>query len=479
MTMRRSTSRTWAGRSGQALIFFMIVLVILVFVVLWNYDLNKILFVKSVTQNAGDAAALAAARWQGITLNMVGDLNLMHAMAIRPDGEDADIAGAISNIQARLCYTGPMIAFMAAQQAAKNNGVYQNDDFSRFTLERAQIVRRDYPSAADPDGEPLFPEPYPGCWHEYADMLEFIANEGVAAGPDNARFYTDFTGGHILLMADFYDAIAGRYWCWFYHNAPTLLEDYRNFFPCWWPPLPEPPHREYHNSEIFGLGLTRVVTTLSAFPPDSQSLTNLAGGRGIAVPDTATNFMNTVSTWFVYDPSVWTEWAAMNTGGDDPFPLAGPVKPQYDYAGADAAVRIEATAERITPGPGGSAVRNTITWSAAAKPFGYLNENDRPDSCRLVLPAFHDVALFPVDASSAPSGGSYNLRWREHVEEHLPRYMEEGPSPSGCWYCNQLVTWEDEAFRRAGADWLSSNSWQCVATAGPGRHRGGGTSRGH
>jgi len=465
------------------MIFFLMILVILVIVVLWNYDLHKILYVKSITQNGGDSAALVAARWQGITLNLIGDLNIMHALAIQPDGTDADIAPSISNTQARLCFVGPMIAYMAAQQAAKNNHIFQNDRYSQRTLQHATAVRVDYPRASGPTGDPLFPEPYPGCWSEYADMLQLIGNEGVAAGPDNASLYTDYAGGAVLLQIDFYDAIAGRTWCWFYNEAPTLLEDYQNFFPCWWPPLPDIPHIQYINSEIFGLGLVKVETALSgltANPGDmAGQITTLGSDRGLGAP-AASNFMDTVSTWYCYSPGAWSTWDAMATDGPDPFPATGRVKPQYDYTGADAAIRIEATASRVTPGHRGAEISDTITWTAAAKPFGYLNEADQPNSCGgLVLPAFREVALIPVDASSAPSGGGYNIPWRDHIEQHLPLYMENGPTESSCYYCRQLMTWENEEFRQVGVVWLSSNSYQCVASGGPGRYRGGGTRRGH
>ena len=43
---------------------------------------------------------------------------------------DVEEAAAISELQARLCYVGPMIGFMAAQQSAKNNGVFNNDRFT-------------------------------------------------------------------------------------------------------------------------------------------------------------------------------------------------------------------------------------------------------------------------------------------------------------------------------------------------------------
>jgi hypothetical protein len=88
-----------------------------------------------------------------------------------------------------------------------------------------------------------------------------------------------------------------------------------------------------------------------------------------------------------------------------------------------------------------------------------------------------------VDASSTPGAGGYNLDWRYHIEDHLPEYMENGPSAcdAGCWYCAQLVVWEDPAFRQAGVDWLAENSDRCIAHGGGGGGggRGGGTRRGH
>ena len=207
----------------------------------------------------------------------------------------------------------------------------------------------------------------------------------------------------------------------------------------------------------------------------------LGGLAARTVPANATDFMHTPAVWYCYAPGAWGAWDAMNPEGPEAFPATGRIRPQYDYAGADAAIRIEASAARLTPGPQGRPVTNTITWTAAAKPFGYLNATELPNTYGLVLPAFHDVALIPVDASSAPSGGGYNLPWREHIEQHLQPYMDNGPSASSsCFYCRQLDTWEDPAFRQSGVTWLSTNSYQCVASGGPGGgYRGGGTSRGH
>ena len=187
---------------------------------------------------------------------------------------------------------------------------------------------------------------------------------------------------------------------------------------------------------------------------------------------------------------------AMAGDGDYPFPAAGPVRPKYDYGGADAVVRVEAEAPRVTPAPGGSGVTNLIKWNAAAKPFGFLNENQLPTTYSLVLPAFRDVRLIALDASSLPGGGSFNLQWRIHISRHLPGYTDEdgnfieGYVPggldapaydSGCWYCRQLDTWEDESFRQDGVDWLEQYSQRCVSPPGGGGGGGGrgGSRRGH
>lgn len=471
--------RKHAGsRSGQVMLFFIMILVILVFMVLWNFDLHKILHVKNVTQNGGDAAALMASRWQGITLNVVGDLNLMQAVALSTG--DTNTVAAITNMQARLLFVGPMVALQTSQQAAKNNGIFPNDPYTQFIFSHADTVRHEYTRISRFTGEMLCPEPYPDAWAEYADMLDLIAAEGVAAGPDNMRLFFDVSGGHTLYDIGFYNAIAGRTWCWFYRNAPSLLADYANFFPPWWSPLPDPPERQYLNSEFYSLHLEKTDTSLETLGLEREQLETLAEDRALETTAITTSATH-AAAWYVYGEE-WDDWTAMATDGADPFPIAGPVRDVYNYSGADAAVRVAATMERLTPGQGSGTISNTLTWTAAAKPFGSLNDgNNRPIDFRLVLPAFRDVRLIPVDASSAPAGGSFNLEWRNHIEGHLPEYMARGPAAlsSSCYYCRQLKTWESVSFRQTGLDWLDENSHLCTLPSGDGDHRGGGTQHGH
>jgi len=485
MKIQQRTRNGFTGRTrprrrgGQIMIFFIMVIVLLTFTALWNFDLQKLFRVKSTVQNAGDAAALMAARWQAISLNLAGDLNLMQAIALGTG--DADALEAIGNLQARLRFVGPMTAMLAAQQAAKNNGVHVNPEYTAFLREHAVRVARDYPYAVGAGGEMLFPEPYPGAWEDYSRMITVVVDNGVAAAPDNIRLYSDQdTGGHLLYDIGFYEAIAGRNWCWFHFNAPSLLEDYRNFFPVWWDALPEPPRSEMSNSEIFGLGLSLSTRPLVTFGMAREAADVLSSARGLAGVVIEGSMTSSVA-WVVYDVN-WGSWEAAATDGEDPFPFAGPVRSVYNYAGADAAVRVEATAGRLTPGSGGGTISNTLVWTAAAKPFGYLEGDLIPTAFHLVLPAYRDVRLIPVDTSSAPAGGGFNLAWRRHIEQHLPDYMEDGPfhTPLSCWYCRQLRTWERESFRRSGAGWLRLYSDRCTPSqGGGGGGRGGGRRRGH
>ena len=461
-------------RRGQVAIFLMMALVALTFLLFWNFDLGVILAGKSKAQNAGDAAALAAARWQGATLNLIGELNLFHIQAVVAG--DSATAEAITNLQARLCFTGPLAGFYAAQLAAKNNRIPVDDDLTDEIRSHAKTVRFGY--TQDMGDGIVFDEPFPGAWGVYADLLLNVAAQGIAAAPENARFYTDRDGNHMLLRPDFYSAISSRNWCWFWWNDRALLEAYTNYR--YWPPLPPPAHENEGTTdcEIYGLGVVPVLGKLADVCPPEQ-VNEAIAPMGYAAFDPAdTNLLEQVQVWYLYNPARWSDWSVMRE-----LPMAGTVKPEYDYSGADASVRVHTQVSRLTPSAsGGQAPADTILWTAAAKPFGHLelSGRTRPDALRLVLPAFRSVRLIPVDAASTPSGGGFDLSWRKHCAQHLDRYVEQGTGhlQPGCFFCSQLRVWEDRSFRRAGSDWLKHNSGLCNRPSGSGGHSGG-TRRGH
>ena len=461
------------------MIFLIMVLVILVCVVLFNFDVHKILYIKTSARNAGDAAALAGARWQAITLNLVGELNVAQAVALHEtlvrNDNDFSEARAIADLQARLCFVGPMIGLTAAQQAAKNNGVYVNQHFTRELEEHANVVRRQYPL--------IFAAPYANAWEEYADMIATVAGQGVAALPGARSPYVNYN--HLLLQRAFYNAIAISDWCWFYNNARSLLMSYQGWES--WPALPPLAQRNLISSEYFALNVMTVPTLDElADLPDSQpdvlqQLVQLSN-RGLR-----TDVGAVPATWYCYETAAWGGWQDLmvsNSVNNVRFPFVADVKPQYDYAGADASVAILAAA----PPTLFNARNYDINWSAAAKPLGYLEGPLKPNAYGLVLPAFRDVRLIPVDAAVSQVEENlfdFGASWLEHIVGHLPAYMQHGPAgirhvAGGCGYCQQLITWENPGFRMTGINWLNNGgSTNCIPSGRGGGGGHGGTRHGH
>jgi hypothetical protein len=466
--------------SGQAVVYILLALTTLAFFLLFIVDLHQIIRRKNQSQNAGDAAALAAARWQGSTLNLIGELNLMHILALA-EYDDAAVNG-ITNMQKRLCFTGPLTALFASQVAAKNNNMYVDRDMTELINEHADTVRNQYSMLFN--GVMFYPEPWPGAWHEYADMLDQVAAAGVAAGPDNAMFFNEPSESHPLLNKAFYDAVESRNWCWFHLYAGNLLHSYNSYQD--WAPLPEPDIRRYNDCEFYALSVQPVATVIKNYFNAEQldTLLHTAGYSDIpyAMLNT-TNVMDSVENWFFYDSGKWDEWLLIQPAGEGYFPITGPVREQYNYAGADAVVRVNATVERMTPGIGGDAP-DSVAWTAAAKPLGYLDLDGVADlptaAAGFVLPAFRNVRLIPVDSASGSNNSTADIQWVRHIRDHVYSYVEIGPqSETSCRYCSILALWEVAAFRQEGIEWLELYSGTCRRSSGGGNRRGGGTRRGH
>ena len=103
---------------------------------------------KHLSRNGGDAAALAAARWQGQSLNLIGELNIMQAVAVAEalaaGDDDFSEAEAIAELQARVSFVGPITGLLAAQQAAKNNRIYVSEDFTDLLEDHIHEIETEY-----------------------------------------------------------------------------------------------------------------------------------------------------------------------------------------------------------------------------------------------------------------------------------------------------------------------------------------------
>ena len=469
------------GKSGQAIIFVVAVVVILAFVMLWNFDLHKTIYVKILARDAGDASVLAAARWQGKTLNMIGELNVIQA-AIMSEGLVAGRTNfpeveALSELRTRLSFVGPMVAVVAAEQVAKQNGVFDNYYYSDELYRHAGEVRTEYAIRYDPPYENE--DASRTAWDDYADMLEALASDGMPVMPTNPYWYSDYaSNSHYLLNPDFYDAVASRNWCWFFFHAMGLLREYTSWQ--YWPDLPELEPREPINSELFSLKLTQIpvlewIPVLNPDRDDNRIDDWLELANAASEGSVETNILPVAADWHAYNQRAWSSWSDYVGSG---FPFENDIRPEYDILGADASVKLNVDAERLSPGR----ASRSIQWTAAAKPFGTLPGPVPIDTYGMVLPGFSDVRLIPVDASTASLGGSRE-GWGVHIYEHLPVYAEQGPSAldPGCWYCQQLLTWENFDFRSEGILWLQEFSDTCYQPPpGPGGGGGsGGTRRGH
>ena len=125
---------------GQVILLSLVIVIILTLAALFLLDFQLAIRSKMKVETAEQAAALAAAEWQRNSLNLIGELNLIKACdAMLQDYEPADIyvpedqdrqtrltsaaCRTLTEMQSRIAFVGPMIAFGAAQQAAKYNGI--------------------------------------------------------------------------------------------------------------------------------------------------------------------------------------------------------------------------------------------------------------------------------------------------------------------------------------------------------------------
>lgn len=480
-------------RRGQivlVVVFMLAALAILLFV---NVDVFLAARSKNRLTDAGDAAALAAARWQGLTLNLIGELNLAHLDAACKYADDpamsSNVCAGIAALQERLAFAGPLMGCYDANRAAHLNHVVEYAD-SRLILN--DVLQR---ASYLPDTPT-----WPGKGGDYSLMLQAAFAEGAAMGVDNAKLYNlDFSGDHPLYNRDFYEAIEGEDWCWFFFR-PDYLARLKSF--SGWGELP--PGEQVitqWNPEFFGCGVRPASGwTLAGAPDVDALLLDLAARFGLPNVNAATldkGFHGTPDLfgtdarhggavehrWWFYDAD-WRPWYEMDPTSDDRLPIVSEVRDEFNLFGASAAARVYAEIGAVTP----DVATNLNWWTAAAKPFGRretpygvcpVTEYDPSFGVRpfpLVTPDFTDVRLIPLAGASERRLGTADLNWVVHTRDHV-RSCVGGLTFGGCRYCAALKKWNDAEFRRKGVDWLAENSGTCHR---PGGHSSqGGTRHAH
>lgn len=469
------------ARGGQVAIYLATVILALCVLAMLNVDTFIATRAKWRVQDAGDAAAIAAANTQADLLNRIGEANLARIRIALAENmtvhERLRRCEEIALSQRRVMLIGPVEGLLSSSRAAEANGMVKRPEFSKIIEDHANVVRLAYMNGG---GIEAYPEPYPGAWEEYAAALEVAAESGLAAGADNIQLYCA-PGDHILLNRAFYNAIEGRDWCWFHFNCEYLLSEYTDWTD--WGPIPENRENLLGNSEVFSLHLKpRDVSILSVLSP---SLIKKIANTSASELDIMTNaILRSTQTWFFFDEVAWGPWfdGRRLAGGDNTeFPIVGTIKPEFNVRGCAAACRCINDATSVSTDDASSYV-----WAAAAKPFGEVGgeEGGGAQGGRykgFVLPVFKSVRLVPLDSVASSSLCTSDIEWVTHIRDHLPKYLVGGPSriSSSCRYCMSLKLWENPAFRKRGAVWLEYNSGQCVRPTNCGTLPGGGTSHGH
>ena len=192
-------------QSGQVLITGVIMLIALLLMLLSIFDVHNIIRAKFKFETAQQAAALAGAKWQKESLNLIGELNILKACITLLEGEknwdiplppnDEELLEArkmavqgridqLTEMQTRISFIGPMIGYGAAQQAAKANGMRNiKNGGSQGDLALSSYINRLLMRKASGRTRPINNYDW---FDPYLSMVVRIAASGVAVLP-NAR----------------------------------------------------------------------------------------------------------------------------------------------------------------------------------------------------------------------------------------------------------------------------------------------------
>jgi len=468
------------ARRGQVAIYLVAVVLALAVLAVMNVSVFLSVRSKNRAMNAGDAAALAVARYQGELLNKIGADNIAHLKAAIEGDEEK--CAEIMERQKRMCFLDPIEGLRIGNKAAELNQVDLNagECMQRILQRHVVDVRSIFAKNTD-----MYPEPWEGAWDEYADRLDSIVgslNGEFIVGPETIEF-ADAWSCFPLVTKMFYEAIAGRNWCWFHFNGEWLFDrDSSN--------MPRPDFREptpRYDSEIYPLHLD-----FRPLPPlEDADMIQLIERLTDCTKEELANAADLISDpeqkWAFYD-QMWRSWYEMDPLAAGGLPVVGRVKPEYDVRGCAAVCRVRNGFDDLVEGRKGE-----VSWTAAAKPFGTVEDLDGDTAVvtalkNMVVPAFTDAKLVPIDSVGGLNLSTADEEWIIHIREHLPEYLSNGPYSVGfsCFYCKQLRKWENPVFRAQGKTWLKYHSGSCLR---PGRctccrkpcicMRGGGTAHGH
>lgn len=245
--------------SGQVMVFTMILLIVLALGSLFLFDIHSSIRGKIKAQSASEAAALAMAKWQAESLNIIGELNIMKACNVLTtdiaeplvDKYDTitdyqwltNASALVSEAQMRISFVGPVIGLGAAQVAAINNGIAPDEDINKdldtliANLEPGAQVYENVPENLEVYRDTnTTPETIFGyTWREpYKEMLQAVRDTGCAVRPNGITTGLQNIQAGYLAIEQFYNAVLSEYWC--QPSLRYMLMNQSSLGANWWKP---------------------------------------------------------------------------------------------------------------------------------------------------------------------------------------------------------------------------------------------------
>jgi hypothetical protein len=432
------------GRNGQVAIFLVLILAGLALFFALNVDIFISSRAKNRLQNAADASAMTMAKWQGIALNLLGDLNLAHLAAVCQSNENA--AAGIVGLQRRLTFIAPTVGLQQANLIACKNGAAPS-------REQKQIMD-------------LLVAHLPG---DYRRMLEAATRGSMRIGVDNAAFIRAGAEDP-RLDPDFYQAVRSR-------NFDDLCRWFGNRRHC----LPSIPEGAPDPETVLNTGANPYFGNpgiawssgfgYQAFAHEFAALARDCGLETITAGGIISNAnVLAIHPWCVLDSGEWRAWTEFDYSR---FPSLAPVKPEYNVSGGSSTIRVEGEVALSAA----SGTTNAIIGSAAAKVFGSLAGRPVTEApARLVTPAFSFVRLVPYAPGAA---GRHSMASLNHVRSTMGLLGMSGNGGMAA-YLNLLELYRSSEFRDAAEKWYSGNDHEevCCPPQPPGGEKGGGSPYG-
>ena len=466
------------AKRGQVAIVLVLVLLGLALLVVANVNVFLAVRAKNRMMNAVDESAVAIAKRQGELLNQIGWMNVDHlrAAVLGPDEhgdrwyEEGSRDPEDNLVRMRdLALIRPMEEGAdAGNQMAEAWGFSGGGAVGSDYGDHLNEIQSQYPTD--------YSEYRDGLWADYAQAFSRVTSGTIIpAYMETASAWT--TGGPLLSEA-FYDAIAARAWCWFTIGGRMRFLDGTP------PPLEHVVQETFENSEVYSLHVTFKTWLESEWANEytpgagfSERWTNfVCRVTGLSESDfsDASYVDDLDEVWAFYD-DYWRPWS--QTFNPDNFPIAGPVKPQYDVAGCAASCLMIGDIPQVDDEDG-----RYMLVSAEAKPLGTVEDLDGGGQVpvtayhRFIAPSapkeriFTEAQLVLMGSVPRAPGVSMTPRWYEHVRHHLT--ADGVNAMPGCPYCKLLTEWEN-GLKLACRQWLEANAGTCQSKGGKECKKGG------